>query len=87
MTMRGARARRLAIDWTRCDGHALCARLVPELVSLDEWGFPRIVDRPLQRGETTAARRAVLACPALALRVERGRDPAPDAAVPGHPEG
>jgi ferredoxin len=67
----------LTIDWTRCDGHALCARLVPELVSLDEWGFPRIAGRPLERGEVTAARRAVLACPALALRVERRDDPPP----------
>jgi ferredoxin len=63
--------RNLAIDWTRCDGHALCARLVPELVSLDEWGFPRIVQRPLDRGEVRAARRAVLACPALALRLDK----------------
>ncbi|HZP15137.1 MAG TPA: ferredoxin, partial [Nocardioides sp.] len=30
----------LTVDWTRCDGHGLCARLVPEAVRLDEWGFP-----------------------------------------------
>ena len=25
----------LAVDWTRCEGHGLCARLVPELVQLE----------------------------------------------------
>lgn len=61
--------KRIEIDWTRCDGHGLCAALVPELVSLDEWGFPIIaggLDKEIERH----ARRAVLACPALALRIE-----------------
>ncbi len=26
---------RVAIDWSRCDGHGLCAYLVPELIQLD----------------------------------------------------
>ncbi len=35
---------RIEIDWTRCDGHGLCARLLPEQITLDEWGFPIIAD-------------------------------------------
>ena len=31
---------KIEIDWTRCDGHGLCARLLPERITLDEWGFP-----------------------------------------------
>jgi ferredoxin len=59
----------LEIDWTRCDGHGLCATLLPDDVTLDEWGFPVLRGREITRGEVTNARRAVLACPALALRL------------------
>ncbi len=65
-------AARLEIDWTRCDGHGLCAALLPERIALDEWGFPLIAHDPLSAGELTDARRAVLACPALALRIQHG---------------
>ena len=33
-------AQRLHVDWTRCDGHGSCAELLPELLALDDWGFP-----------------------------------------------
>jgi hypothetical protein len=33
-------ANKVEIDWTRCDGHGLCATLLPDDVALDEWGFP-----------------------------------------------
>jgi ferredoxin len=56
----------LDIDWTRCDGHGLCAALLPGPISLDEWGFP-ILDRSAVVDETSL-RRVVAACPALALR-------------------
>ncbi len=59
------------IDWTRCDGHGLCAALLPVRIQLDEWGFPIIARAPLAPAEVTDARRAVLACPALALRIQR----------------
>jgi hypothetical protein len=31
---------RLHVDWTRCDGHGLCADLLPEVLIRDEWGYP-----------------------------------------------
>ena len=62
---------RLEIDWTRCDGHGLCATLLAGDVGLDEWGFPVLKGREITAGEMTDARRAVLACPALALRLEK----------------
>ena len=67
----GTRQPTLEIDWTRCDGHGLCAALLPERIALDEWGFPIIARAPLGATEVTDARRAVLACPALALRIQR----------------
>lgn len=63
---------RLEIDWTRCDGHGMCAPLLPQRVQLDEWGFPVIDASELSRDEVKAARLAVQSCPQLALRLERG---------------
>lgn len=60
---------KVEIDWTRCDGHGLCAGLLPDDIVLDEWGFPVLRDREITAGELPDARRAVLACPALALRL------------------
>jgi ferredoxin len=59
------------VDWTRCDAHGLCSRLLPEKISLDEWGYPIIDGRTVDRSLVQAARKAAMACPALALRVER----------------
>ena len=58
----------LRVDPVACTGHGFCADLLPELISRDEWGFPVI------HGEVPAplaphARRAVRACPDLALRL------------------
>jgi ferredoxin len=60
---------RLLIDWTRCDGHGLCARLLPEAIALDEWGFPIIGE--ITGVDASAVRTAVASCPQLALRVEK----------------
>jgi len=60
----------LRIDWTRCDGHGLCASLVPELLTTDEWGFPIRTAMPIDAELLVHARRAATACPALALRLE-----------------
>jgi NADH:ubiquinone oxidoreductase subunit F (NADH-binding)/ferredoxin len=60
----------LQIDWTRCDGHGLCAALLPRSISVDEWGYP-VLDADGLRGERPAdLRRAVGVCPSLALRLE-----------------
>jgi ferredoxin len=60
---------KLEIDWTRCDGHGLCAALLPERITRDEWGFPVLHDTAVNPEEPTAVRRAVAVCPALALRL------------------
>ena len=64
----------LAIDRIRCDGHGLCAELLPELVRLDDWGYPIIDGRPIPGSMLEHARRAAEACPTLALRLERSTD-------------
>jgi ferredoxin len=60
---------RLAIDWTRCQGHGLCAQIAPELVQLDRQGFPVMLDTPVPPWLERGARQAVEMCPALALRL------------------
>ncbi len=59
---------RLVVDGAKCDGHAICALVLAERISLDTWGFASLVDEPLVgRREIARARRAVRACPAGAL--------------------
>jgi ferredoxin len=63
----------LRIDPIACTGHGLCAELLPERIWLDEWGFPVIEEGELSPELLRHARRAVDACPTLALRLERER--------------
>ncbi len=66
---RPRRGKRLRVDWPACKGHALCSELVPERITLDEWGYPLIDDRPLRGAALDHAKKAVAACPTLALRL------------------
>jgi len=63
--------KQLRVDPTACSGHGLCAELLPELVTLDEWGYPIIAAEPVPRGLDRHVRRAVNDCPALALKLQR----------------
>ena len=69
--LRTAVRRRLRVDPTRCDGSGLCAELLPERVVLDDWGYPMIDPTPIEPGLEPEARRAVAACPKLALLLVR----------------
>jgi ferredoxin len=64
-----SRPEQLQVDMIACTGHGLCAELLPELVQLDEWGYPIVDPRPVPAGLTSLARRTVTACPALALKL------------------
>lgn len=60
-------SRRLVVDPIKCDAHGICAELLPELIQLDDWGYPIISRDPVPRGLEGHARRAISACPTLAL--------------------
>jgi ferredoxin len=62
--------RTLRVDRIACTGEGLCAELLPELVALDEWGYPIVKDRIVPGHLWGHARRAVAACPRLALHTE-----------------
>lgn len=64
---------RLRVDPVACSGHGTCAELLPELVTLDEWGYPVLAAEPVPDSLMRAARNAVAACPALALALAASR--------------
>ena len=61
--------KKLRVNPIDCVGHGLCAELLPELISLDEWGYPIVDGQPVPRSLERQARRAVTDCPALALQL------------------
>ncbi|OII59853.1 oxidoreductase [Streptomyces sp. CC53] len=62
---------RLAVDWTLCQGHGLCADIAPELIRMGADGFPVLSDTSVPTHLRGRAQRAVRRCPALALRLEQ----------------
>jgi len=62
---------RLRLDPIACDGRGLCAEVLPELITLDDWGFPIIADGEVPPGLMAAAGEAIRLCPLLALRLDR----------------
>ena len=66
----------LVVNPIGCVAHGVCAELLPELITLDEWGYPVIAPGPIAEHLRTSVRRAVAACPALALKLTRSEEPA-----------
>lgn len=69
MSPRSAKVR-IAVNPITCDGHGLCAELLPEMIRLDDWGYPVIDPKPVPPYLEPLLRRAVSACPTLALLVQ-----------------
>jgi ferredoxin len=67
-------AGQLLVDRIRCDGHGLCAELLPEVIALDDWGFPILKSSAIPARLAVHAQQAVDACPVLALRLGRARN-------------
>lgn len=62
---------RLEVDPIACAAHGLCAELLPELISLDDWGYPIVSGEEVPPELTALAKRAADACPTLALHRRR----------------
>jgi ferredoxin len=72
MTARtGQAAVRLKVNLMACDGRGLCAEALPELITLDDWGFPIVGDQPVPLRLLADARDTTRLCPKLALWLER----------------
>jgi ferredoxin len=61
----------LRIDFIACEGAGICAELLPELISQDEWGYPVVTNARVPDRLRRHARQAVTLCPKLALRLNR----------------
>jgi ferredoxin len=59
----------LGVDRIRCDGRGYCAELLPEMIRLDDWGYPIVSSERVPDHLLDHARRAVAACPLLAIRL------------------
>jgi ferredoxin len=64
---------RIAVDPVACDAYGYCAEILPEVIGLDEWGYPIIRDMPLDKDLVTLARRAARDCPKRALTLREKR--------------
>ncbi|HEX3792975.1 MAG TPA: ferredoxin [Acidimicrobiales bacterium] len=65
----------ITIDPVGCAAYGYCAELLPEAISLDEWGYPIVDGRPVPAHLLALAKRAVRDCPKRALTL---REHTPD---------
>jgi ferredoxin len=65
----------LLLNPTICDGRGLCHHAAPDLIELDEWGYPLLpgggLRADLAKSHVKAAEEATHACPVLALHIQR----------------
>ncbi|MCW3068525.1 MAG: ferredoxin [Solirubrobacterales bacterium] len=66
---------RVSVNPITCEAHGMCAEMLPERVTLDEWGYPIVDETPVSGAVLAHAMRAARACPTFALLVERERAP------------
>ena len=64
---------RILIDPVACDAYGYCAELLPEAITVDEWGYPIADGEPLPAELVDAARRAARDCPRRAIIVQELR--------------
>jgi ferredoxin len=61
---------RVRVDVDKCQGHARCAALAPDVYVLDELGYNVTPLTEVPPEHEDAARRGAMACPELAITVE-----------------
>ena len=63
--------RRLRVNPILCTGYGYCSEIVPELIGVDDWGFPIVSEKMIDSDHLLGlAHRAVATCPRLALIIE-----------------
>lgn len=70
MTRRANAAVVLTVNPIACDGHGMCAEMLPRHISLDPWGYPILHATPIEFEDMRHARRAIALCPRLALQLQ-----------------
>lgn len=65
----------LSIDPVACDAYGYCAEILPEAITLDEWGYPMLDGTCLPPELLALARRAARDCPRRALTLREAKRP------------
>jgi ferredoxin len=66
----GSSGSRLRVNPIACKAHGVCIELLPELIGTDPWGYPVVSGHPVPDRLMDHAKRAVEACPTIALLLE-----------------
>ena len=61
---------KLKIDWVACNGYGVCEAAAPDLIVLDDWGYPILPDGPVPFDLLDQAKKAINDCPMIALAWE-----------------
>lgn len=61
---------KLKIDWIACNGYGVCEAAAPDLIVLDDWGYPILPDDAVPHALAGQARKAINDCPMVALSWE-----------------
>ena len=83
-----ANPQKLTLDWSRCDGHGLCAHVVPDFIRLDGNGYPAFPPTPradLAAGGRAEGGQGLPGAGAAARQGRVGKPPGP-VRVPSGPE-
>jgi ferredoxin len=64
---------RLRVDPVACDAYGFCAELLPERITLDEWGYPIVDGSPVEPALVAMATRVAAECPRRAILLEQVR--------------
>jgi ferredoxin len=62
---------RVRVDPVACDAYGFCAEILPERVTLDEWGYPIVDGTPVSGELMELATPAAAECPRRAVLLER----------------
>ena len=63
---------RVRVNPIACEAHGMCAELLPERITLDEWGYPIVDGRTLTHEQLEHAQLAAKSCPVFAVLLEDG---------------
>jgi ferredoxin len=66
----------VTVDPKRCQGHARCWALAPDVFEIDDWGYSHAADVEVPPEHSDDAWRAVRACPEQAITVSEQSDQA-----------
>jgi ferredoxin len=73
------RRKRLQVDPVACDAYGYCTELLPELIGVDEWGYPIVSAQAVPPQLLELARKAVADCPRRALALVEPAEAGPPA--------